>query len=229
MLAWEWATLADVSAPWRLFCVLALLGCLAFVAYYEPVLPVLILGLGWWLFALLCLVRYPSIGRLRTSTALQLLAGLLALVPAWTALHWLRTESEGVWLILFMLFIAAFSDMGGYFAGRAFGRKPLAPKLSPSKTLEGVVGAVFASFFVAGIMGTWLFKVQSWPIFLATVLLLIWMSILGDLTESMMKRIRNVKDSGNWLPGHGGLLDRGDALIAVAPAMALIVYWNYFP
>lgn len=229
VLAWEWAALADASFSEKLVYVLLLLTCLFLIAYSKQILPILIAGLGWWLVACLCLFSYPRVGWLNTSTALRLLAGLFALLPGWAALHWLRMEPEGITFVFFALFIVWSSDIGGYFAGRLFGRRRLAVRVSPNKTLEGVAGSLLASFLVAGIIGYLAFDIQNWLLFFWITLLLVMASVLGDLTESMMKRIRGVKDSGNWLPGHGGLLDRVDALMAAAPVLALTVYCGWFP
>jgi phosphatidate cytidylyltransferase len=136
-----------------------------------------------------------------------------ALVPA-IALLWLRERDlHGLFLVLWVFIITWATDIGGYVFGRRFGRRKLAPELSPNKTYEGLYGGVAAATLLGG----------AWALFtgLGTALLLLApvfavAAQAGDLFESGMKRRAGVKDSGTWLPGHGGLLDRLDGLVPVA-------------
>ncbi len=148
-----------------------------------------------------------------------LYVGLLALLDR---LHGL--EDGGAWVLLSM-FIAWFSDTGAYFAGRAFGRHKLYPKLSPKKTVEGALGglagSVVGALLVAGLL------IESLPILDAIVLALFAGALgqAGDLFESLLKRSTGVKDSGAILPGHGGILDRADALIFTGAVVWLYATW----
>lgn len=139
------------------------------------------------------------------------------------ALH--QDEHGGAW-VLFSMFLAFLSDTGAYFAGRAFGRTKLYPKLSPKKTVEGSIGGL-----VAGVLGalalqqTLLVGVLPWPDTIALALVATALGQAGDLLESLIKRSCGVKDSGNIMPGHGGLLDRSDALMFTAAATFAYVTW----
>jgi phosphatidate cytidylyltransferase len=136
-----------------------------------------------------------------------------ALIPA-LALLWLRERDlHGLFLVMWVFIVTWSTDIGGYVFGRSFGHRKLAPALSPNKTYEGLYGGVAAAALLAG----------AWAVFtgLGTALLLLApifaiAAQAGDLFESGMKRRAGVKDSGTWLPGHGGLLDRLDGLVPVA-------------
>ncbi|HLQ14105.1 MAG TPA: phosphatidate cytidylyltransferase [Steroidobacteraceae bacterium] len=152
------------------------------------------------------------------------LAGLVALVPTWVALtrmveHWPR----GPQWALFVLVLAFAADTGAFFAGRAFGRVKLAPRVSPGKTWEGVIGGM-ALAAAMGVLGAHWFglPVQS---FLPLCLLSAAFSVIGDLTESMFKRAAGLKDSGRLFPGHGGVLDRIDSVLGATPILCVGLLW----
>lgn len=157
------------------------------------------------------------------------LTGLVVLVPTWLALVQLRDLSP--WLLLLLMSVAWISDIAAYFAGRRYGRRKLAPSISPGKTWEGVAGAVLAVSVYAAL---WSYAwpqyfppaLKSMPFGALGMLLFLWLltaiGIYGDLFESALKRQAGVKDSGTLLPGHGGVLDRIDALTAVLPVAALV-------
>jgi phosphatidate cytidylyltransferase len=157
-------------------------------------------------------------------------AGWIALVGAWVALGALQAHSP--WLVLAAMAIVWIADTAAYFAGRAFGRHKLAPQVSPGKTWEGVLGAlaavaVYAVALVplavaAGYSGV--VSPLAVGVWVALALLLVALSVEGDLFESLLKRNAGVKDSGRLLPGHGGILDRIDALLAAMPAAALLAH-----
>ena len=168
-------------------------------------------------------------GRWRpASPAAMAVAGWIVLIGAWVAVVQLQARSP--WLVLAAMAIVWVADTAAYFAGRAFGRRKLAPSISPGKTWEGVVGALIAvalyalalvPFAAAAGYGR---EVGAGPIaiWVALALVLTALSIEGDLFESLLKRQAGVKDSGKLLPGHGGILDRIDALVAAMPAAALL-------
>ncbi|HET9812460.1 MAG TPA: phosphatidate cytidylyltransferase [Sphingomicrobium sp.] len=141
-----------------------------------------------------------------------------ALLPA-LALLWIRErDGHGVELLLWVFIVTWATDIGAYFVGRALGRRKLAPAISPGKTVEGLYGGIVAATLLGGawVLGTGLGR----PLLvLAPVLALAAQA--GDLFESWMKRRAGVKDSGDWLPGHGGVLDRLDGLVPVAVLTAL--------
>jgi phosphatidate cytidylyltransferase len=175
-------------------------------------------ALVFWLFAAL-----PWLARLRhvRGHLPMAMAGWWVLVPAWVAGAWLQARP---WLLLALLAVVWISDTCAYFAGRAFGRHKLVPAISPGKTWEGVGGAVLGVLAFLLVLG--LARPPGLPGLLTAgaagaFLGLTALGILGDLFESWIKRSAGVKDSGTLLPGHGGVLDRIDALTASLPLAAL--------
>ena len=120
--------------------------------------------------------------------------------------------------VLYIILIIWFADSGAYFAGRALGKNKLIPKVSPGKTWEGVAGALVATLIIA-LVSINLLKIPSEQtmIFIIITLVTVIYSIVGDLSESMFKRMANIKDSGTLIPGHGGMLDRIDSLMSALP------------
>jgi len=220
---WELGNLsgiADVSARLVLVALagigLWLLFGLRAAAWTSPFLQILAAA---WLLNLLLLLSGRFSPRERTGLNLPwLFMGLVALTGAWLAFVKLHGRADhGPQLMLFAMILVWVADSGAYFAGRAFGRRKLAPHISPGKTVEGVLGAL-AGGAVAGTVLIWL----KWlPLSPVVVVLLcvstVLVSVGGDLWESFLKRERGIKDSGNILPGHGGVLDRIDAQLASAP------------
>ena len=160
-----------------------------------------------------------------------LAAAALSLLAAWVALYELRREDS--LLLVSAMAIVWLADIGAYFAGRALGRRKLAPRVSPGKSWEGVAGG--AALVLAGalaaawaapdapIFTNWLLERLTWPAFALVLGALVALSVIGDLYESMLKRAAGVKDSGRLLPGHGGVLDRIDALVPTMPGCLLLV------
>jgi phosphatidate cytidylyltransferase len=158
----------------------------------------------------------------RVRGPLAVAAGWIVLVPAWLALVRLQADPAGLLVLLGIVWLA---DSAAYAAGRLWGAHKLAPRVSPGKTWEGVAGAgaAVAVYYVAvsavAPAQSW---AGGWPGMLVFAGVLV-MSIVGDLFESLMKRQAGVKDSGALLPGHGGILDRIDGLVAALPLAALLV------
>jgi phosphatidate cytidylyltransferase len=167
----------------------------------------------WWFVAFLWVCLAPT----HVNPYTAAIAGLLALVPCWFALFYLMRNANGTYWVLFTLALVWAADTGAFFAGRWFGRVPLAPRVSPKKTWEGVLGGVALAGLVAWFAARWIFKVDVTPFVLMCVAVAA-LSIVGDLTESMLKRAAGLKDSGSLFPGHGGMLDRIDSVTAAAPA-----------
>lgn len=134
-----------------------------------------------------------------------------ALLPA-LALLWIR-ERAGIDLLLWVFIVTWSTDIGAYFAGRNFGHRKLAPTISPGKTVEGLYGGIAAATLLGG---AWVFAAGLGKALLIFAPLFAIAAQAGDLFESAMKRRAGVKDSGSWLPGHGGILDRLDGLVPVA-------------
>ena len=233
--AHEWSRLAGygTGGRWTLVAAvvvaaIALLGlpALGFARGWPTHVAAAICGLAalfWLLVAPLWLANgWPMPRRVVTGVA-----GAVALVGAWLAVVELQARSP--WLILAAMAVVWIADTAAYFAGRRFGRRKLAPRVSPGKTWEGVYGAlaavaVYALALVplaraAGFDGAP--DIPATLAFVAFVMLLAAVSVVGDLYESMLKRQAGAKDSGTLLPGHGGVLDRIDALIAAMPFAAL--------
>ena len=141
-----------------------------------------------------------------------------ALAPA-LALLWVRErDTHGLELLVWVFLVTWSTDIGAYFAGRSFGRRKLAPSISPGKTVEGLYGGIAAASLIGG---GWVLATGLGQPLLALAPLLAMAAQAGDLFESFVKRRAGVKDSGAWLPGHGGVLDRLDGLVPVAVLTAL--------
>jgi len=160
--------------------------------------------------------------QLRNPLGMTLL-GWAVLIPTGLAMIDLRASSP--WLLLGMMALVWMADIAAYFTGRRFGRHKLAPAISPGKTWEGVAGAVLGvSVYVA--LAAWGSGLSAkYALSIAVVMSWLWvaLSVIGDLFESAIKRQAGVKDSGTLLPGHGGLLDRIDALTSTLPLAALVL------
>ncbi|MDD5328400.1 MAG: phosphatidate cytidylyltransferase [Sulfuricella sp.] len=163
--------------------------------------------------------------------AIMALVGWLVLIPTWLALVSLRGIGPGV--LLGLMTLVWIADSAAYFAGRRFGKHRLAPAISPGKTWEGVAGAFIGVTLYALAWAGWDNSAEPFRHGLPGGMLLLWLltafSILGDLFESWMKRVAGLKDSGRLLPGHGGVLDRIDALTAALPmaAFGLLLIKDY--
>lgn len=216
--AWEWSGLLKLTTRQRLgyglaTVVLAIaMACMAIAGEVLAYVPSLVF---WAVIVPFWLVRgWPQPG-----VALALLLGWLLLLPTLLALLYLRAESP--WLVLIAAAVAIVADSAAYFAGKRFGRHKLAPTISPGKTREGALGGILA-ILVFAVLITFISGRADFNTTLLAFLALFVLSVLGDLFESWLKRQAGVKDSGNLLPGHGGVLDRIDSQLAVLPMAALI-------
>ncbi len=221
LAALEWAGFAGLAAAPAKAGYVLLLAATCLLLHVVAATPAgLVATLAgamlWWLLALLWIVLAPERGG-RVAAAV---AGLATLAPAWLATARLYDGSpRGPWLLLFAIGLAAAADTGAYFAGRRFGRVPLAPHVSPKKTWEGVFGGFVAAMLVAWLANRHFGLPQV--AFLALSAATIVVSVVGDLAESLFKRHAGLKDSGRLLPGHGGVLDRIDSLTAAVPLLTL--------
>lgn len=221
--AWEWAGLCGWQAGMMRAIYTLIMALVLFMLYWFQLtkltmMLVLLMACLWWLVALFWVLRYQAGHNLLPQSALiKALLGFLILLPAWTALLILHKDYGWYWVIfLFVLIWTA--DSGAYFAGRAWGQRKLADKVSPGKSWEGVLGALLVSAMFS--IGYAVF--QSMPLltllfFVLLCLATVMVSILGDLLESLFKRQMGLKDSGQILPGHGGILDRIDSLTSAVP------------
>jgi len=168
---------------------------------------------------------------IKKNTSLLSFAGVIIFISDWFAIMLLR--DKGLWVLLSVLMIVWTADIGAYFTGKKFGKHKLAPQLSPGKSIEGalggmvlvcILGLIFYSFSVYlnnffNIIG----REYNWLYLIPISIFLSGMSVIGDLFESQLKRLSNMKDSSGLLPGHGGVLDRLDALLPVLPIAALCI------
>jgi phosphatidate cytidylyltransferase len=222
--AWEWSQLGGLQGrvargAYTIGVALLMLGAWRLSA--DAQLFALLTGFAclWWLAALLWILLAPE----RQGARLTLACGIPVLVPAFVALGRLQLSAQagtgGAERVLWLLLLVIAADIGAFFAGRAFGRTKLAPRVSPGKTWEGVAGGFVTVAAVASV-GALRLALPLLPCVLFGGLLCVF-SIVGDLTESMFKRAAGLKDSGGLLPGHGGVLDRIDSITAAAPLYAL--------
>lgn len=223
----EWSKLVSLKDLKQGLYVVAMLF-LAYCAYKSVTLSWFFICLGflWWFINLVMLIKYKENTDFYKNNPLMLrLAGFFVIIPAWSAAIVLHEQSP--YLVLFLVFLVAAADSGAYFAGKAFGKNKLVPQLSPGKTWEGVLGGFIAALVVAlvggGMLGLSSGYFSSF-IYLSAIVALL--SVAGDLFISLMKREAGSKDSGSLLPGHGGILDRVDGLIASLPLFALGINWS---
>jgi phosphatidate cytidylyltransferase len=222
--AWEWAGFGALHSPtaragYTLIVALALLLSWRWTDASAHLLILLGAACVWWVIAFFWLMLAPAQQR----STVTLICGLAVLAPAFVALARLQISSHGFargpLIVLWLILMVCAADIGAYFAGRAFGRRKLAPRVSPGKTVEGAVGGLLLTAVVAG-CGAVYFGLPTFAAIAFGFGVGIF-SIVGDLTESMFKRAAALKDSGTLLPGHGGLLDRIDSVTAAAPLYAL--------
>jgi phosphatidate cytidylyltransferase len=223
----EWMKLSGITSLfqkifWLSIFLLILFGISAFSVAQQIVL---ILACIVWALILGWLIICQYRGRITPiSTLHMMMLGFLTLVPLYVGLFILRALPQGA-LFLMMLFVIVWSsDTFAFFVGRQWGRHKLAPLFSPGKSIEGFAGAIILT-----ILALWAYYqfVLYEPFTLGTAMMIagaVVLSAAGDLFESALKRLRGVKDSGTILPGHGGLLDRFDSLIALAPCLALFLW-----
>jgi phosphatidate cytidylyltransferase len=225
--AWEWSALAGLTgtAPRGLFVALVAAALLGFWYYPQGGMSLLWCAAGYWVICTACIISAQRQAALRwlDSSSVRLLAGWVTLVPAWWGLVWLHTQNaSGPALVLLIFVIVWGADIGAYFSGRQFGRRKLASRVSPGKTIEGAGGALVCVAIAAAVF--WAVQPLPWlnaVAFFGLCLLAGVVSVIGDLAESLFKRRAGIKDSGGLIPGHGGVLDRVDSITAAAPIFAL--------
>ena len=218
--AWEWSRFLGASGRASRIIYVALLAALMGLAAWQLAASSMFifqLALVWWLAALVWVFFFPT----PIPLALRWLCGALVLVPLFVALIALYRSDPA--LLLFALLIVWAADTGAYFAGRQFGRVKLAPRISPNKTWEGVIGGLLVVVLMSFAGAAWV-DIEL-AVLIPFCLAVACMSIVGDLTVSMFKRNAGLKDSGTLFPGHGGVLDRIDSVAAAAPLFALGVSW----
>ena len=236
---WEWFDLAEIEDTLartvllvaHLAVMVALVWASRSTTGFSFVLFQLmtVVGVIWWLLALAWLGRYTFASDHETyARVFKLAAGALSIIPAWCALAWIHAgEPNGHRWLLTALAVVWAADTGAYFTGRKFGGKlfkgrKLAPRISPNKTIEGLLGGLACGLVVAlafaPMAGA---SLGQLPLVALAAIVAVLFSVVGDLFESLLKRHAGVKDSGHLIPGHGGILDRLDGVLAALPAFAL--------
>ena len=232
--AWEWSTLLAPQA--RRAAWLYVLFCLAIILFLLGMqntswqFALLLLAVIFWFFVAPFILAKGINLSLQKLRPFYVVLGLILLPATWFSLVFLR--ELGLVFLLTSIALVWVADIGAYFIGKAFGKRKLAIQISPGKSVEGAIGGLVLSYgyallcviylpFESSLFGAWAIRFGWVPMFLM-VTVLVAFSIFGDLFESQLKRLAGVKDSSHLLPGHGGVLDRVDALIPTMPIAALL-------
>lgn len=250
ILAWEWSRLLQTNAAIQsafIVLVLAAIGGLFYQLNLQNFFSDTSLPLLWydvypfkllavallvWIVASILVLLYPKLSNvLFRGPWLRAVFGIVILAAAWLAIVVIRSlliqvdHNLGAWMLLLMLLIIWGADVGAYFAGKSLGKTKLAPVVSPNKTWEGAIGGLVLAVIVGVTVASLLSLNLDWFKFSVFVVIMVVLSVFGDLFESMLKRQADIKDSSNILPGHGGLLDRLDSTLSVAPFFVAGVLW----
>ncbi len=223
--AFEWATLSGCQTLSTRLLYTGLTGIILLFSY-KTFHQSFFLGAGiaWWFFSIILLFSYPTYSATWNNRIIQLILGWFILIPACIALFYIEKYKNYQTLMIYFLGVVSMTDIGGYVFGKLLGKHTFAPAISPKKTWEGLIGSVF---FVLSytIIIAWFFHYTytETALLIMCSLLISLFAVLGDLVESMFKRAKGIKDSGTWVPGHGGVLDRMDSLTAAAPIFWLIL------
>ncbi len=225
--AWEWAGLTGCYLPEKRMAgaMMILIASIPLVFIRPDPVWVLLISIPVWAMVLVALKMYPrNAGFYKKHALVMRLSGILVLLPAWYALMHLHVMHYTY--VIYLITLIALADTAAYFTGRKLGKNQLAPDLSPGKTKEGMSGAVIVTAIWASLAGFWLDIPEGKGVaFMGLSMFVVLMSVAGDLFESLLKRESGVKDSGSILPGHGGILDRIDSLLAAAPLFTLGLLW----
>jgi phosphatidate cytidylyltransferase len=229
----EWGRLMGLSRKGHqltwvfVFSVTSSAAYLVFFWVNVPIYALMLPATAFWLWVFWTIRIYPE-GQSRWEARWKIGAmGVSCLLPTWVGLFYLKQLMPSGFLVLILIAVVSIVDIGAYFTGRAWGKKKLAPALSPKKSWAGFWGGITCSVALSAGLLFWLHNDFTrlpgdlWMLLLAMALLLAVFSVIGDLFESMLKRHRGIKDSGRTLPGHGGILDRIDSLVAATPVFVL--------
>lgn len=227
--AWEWCGLAGISGIPSRAAYLAFMAIGLAALWWLPQwqVPLLVASVLWWIFQSVRILRLRRVDPVSGARPLLLAIGFLVLAGPWVALISLhRIDPIGPSLVFSLLILIWTADSLAYFVGRRWGRAKLAPAVSPGKTRAGVHGAMVGAGLCA-LLFAWFLALDPFHalMVLAVCASTALISVVGDLYESLLKRRRGLKDSSQFLPGHGGFLDRIDSLTAAAPLYALGMTW----
>ena len=235
---WEWFKLADIDDTLaRTVLLVVNLALMVAIVWgsrtrdglsYVLLEIMMVVGVAWWLLAAAWLRHFEFASNHEThGRVFKLAAGTLAIVPAWCALAVLHGgapdgDPDGHrWLFVALAVVWA-ADSGAYFVGRRYDRRKLAPRISPNKTVEGLLGGLASGLVVALAFAPFAgATLRELPAVALVAVVAVLFSVVGDLFESLLKRHVGAKDSGDLIPGHGGILDRIDGVVAALPVFAL--------
>tara|TARA_E500000075_G_C6993531_1_gene324971 strand:- start:469 stop:1191 length:723 start_codon:yes stop_codon:yes gene_type:complete len=234
MLAgWEWIRLTGVTSPIMvtLLLVIQFIGLSvtgALVNFFGDInlvisQKILLFSSLFWFFNMLILNGYPHSSLVLSYRYSWAVIGLLLLCFAWLAIICILALPNGKELLLLGTGIVVFADIGGYFGGRYFGKKKLAPLISPGKTREGVICALVLQLPLCLFFNVFGQSSIDLKFYFFIAFFAVFLSVFGDLFVSMFKRNTGLKDSGCLLPGHGGIFDRVDGLVVVLPFYSICV------
>ncbi len=232
MAMWEWLSMAQMQPFIKVLASLSFIAALLALLAMAGINYMLLTGLVFWMLISFIIVLFAhrplpnSLAQLfHNKFVTYLLSMLVALLFVYSTVWLHGIAGNGPWLVLYVLISVWLADTGGYFAGKRWGKHALAKAISPNKTLEGLIGAIVLvmlwSIF-AYFMG--ISKFLSLPLWIFISVLTGLISVSGDLFESLFKRSYQIKDSGHLLPGHGGMLDRVDSLLAAVPFFAALIW-----
>lgn len=232
--AWEWSRLLAPEAGraayvYAIFCLMIILFLLGMQNANWQFALLLLAVIFWFFIAPFILAKGMNLS-LQKLRPFYVVLGLILLPATWFALVFLR--ELGLVFLLSTIALVWVADIGAYFIGKAFGKRKLAVQISPGKSVEGAIGGLILCYgyalvcafslpFESTLFGAWAIRF-GWALMFLMVTVLTAFSIFGDLFESQLKRLAGVKDSSHLLPGHGGVLDRVDALIPTMPIAALL-------
>jgi phosphatidate cytidylyltransferase len=224
---WEWLCLISIRRFLHKISLLLVFWIVLGVMYRHPLLSMQMACVAWALALCAIFIPQAQLQFLRHRFP-QIVIGLLVLAPAWVALVYMHGASRA--LLFYLVLLVTFADTAAYFVGSHWGRHKLLPRVSPKKSVEGLIGGLIvgniAGFGVA--LFTPGFSIAQTGFWLILGTFLIMVSVVGDLFESLIKRLYDAKDSGSLLPGHGGVLDRMDSLSAALPVYAVLYHFLRF-
>ena len=229
----EWARLGGIkSGVVRIiFAFIVMLIAWSFIEFfYKYAIQYAFISAIWW-FAMLVYLRHAVPVEKSTGVVIDKLAVAVLVVPAAAvSMYTIHKVDQGSDWLFYSLVLVWVADTGAYFAGKRFGKKKLAPKISPGKTREGLLGAVLATTVYTFFAGNYFnLDIQKMLLLLTLSFVLTLVSVAGDLYESLLKREAGLKDSGVILPGHGGMLDRIDSVLAAMPVFLVGFTWLIYP
>lgn len=236
---WEWTQFIGLKKKLSKIIISILFSISLFIIQYlfqniekleKKLFYILHISLIWWITAIVLVLTFPkSLKIWCKSTILKTLFGILTILPFYYSAFFLKSinyynHNTGKTLLFYVIMLVWSTDIGSYFFGCLLGKNKLAKRLSPNKTLEGVMGG-FILAFIFYFLSIFIFKILifSKKIFFYSIIIVI-ISIFGDLTESMFKRELKINNSGNLIPGHGGILDRIDSLTAAIPVFTELIF-----